>query len=139
MLERVAAHLEAYLRSTGITPAATIQTALGISQPTLSRAVAALGPVVIRIGRARATHYAHVFYPLTGLTAEKHDSFLDPVGDGTAFASFTGKNPASTSSGNSSAPSCSATSRSNSALSASRVASSSAVSGTGSPWRRRRP
>jgi glutamine synthetase len=38
-----------------------------------------------------ATHYAHVFYPLTGLTAEKHDSFLDPVGDGTAFASFTGK------------------------------------------------
>ena len=59
MLERVAAHLEAYLRSTGITPAATIQTALGISQPTLSRAIAALGPVVIRIGRARATHYAH--------------------------------------------------------------------------------
>ena len=38
-----------------------------------------------------ATHYAHVFYPLTGLTAEKHDSFLDPVGDGTAFASFSGK------------------------------------------------
>ena len=27
-----------------------------------------------------ATHYAHVFYPLTGLTAEKHDSFLEPVG-----------------------------------------------------------
>lgn len=38
-----------------------------------------------------ATHYAHVFYPLTGLTAEKHDSFLDPVGDGSAFASFSGK------------------------------------------------
>ncbi len=38
-----------------------------------------------------ATHYAHVFYPLTGLTAEKHDSFLDPVGDGTAMASFSGK------------------------------------------------
>ncbi len=29
-----------------------------------------------------ATHYAHVFYPLTGLTAEKHDSFLEPGGDG---------------------------------------------------------
>ena len=29
-----------------------------------------------------ATHYAHVFYPLTGLTAEKHDSFLEPDGDG---------------------------------------------------------
>ena len=38
-----------------------------------------------------ATHYAHVFYPLTGLTAEKHDSFLDPAGDGTALASFSGK------------------------------------------------
>jgi len=38
-----------------------------------------------------ATHYAHVFYPQTGLTAEKHDSFLDPVGDGTTFASFAGK------------------------------------------------
>ncbi len=38
-----------------------------------------------------ATHYAHVFYPLTGLTAEKHDSFLDPVGDGSAFASFSGR------------------------------------------------
>ena len=30
-----------------------------------------------------ATHYAHVFYPMTGLTAEKHDSFLEPVSDGT--------------------------------------------------------
>ncbi len=38
-----------------------------------------------------ATHYAHVFYPMTGLTAEKHDSFLDPVGDGTTFADFAGK------------------------------------------------
>lgn len=37
-----------------------------------------------------ATHYAHVFYPLTGLTAEKHDSFLEPVGDGTAIAEFAG-------------------------------------------------
>ena len=38
-----------------------------------------------------ATHYAHVFYPLTGLTAEKHDSFLEPVGDGTAISEFAGK------------------------------------------------
>ncbi len=38
-----------------------------------------------------ATHYAHVFYPLTGSTAEKHDSFLSPVGDGTAIAEFGGK------------------------------------------------
>ena len=38
-----------------------------------------------------ATHYAHVFYPLTGLTAEKHDSFLEPVADGSALADFAGK------------------------------------------------
>ena len=38
-----------------------------------------------------ATHYAHVFYPLTGLTAEKHDSFLEPGGDGAAIAEFSGK------------------------------------------------
>lgn len=38
-----------------------------------------------------ATHYAHVFYPLTGLTAEKHDSFLEPVGDGSAITEFAGK------------------------------------------------
>src|SRR5271154_1741611 len=38
-----------------------------------------------------ATHSAHVFYPMTGLTAEKHDSFLDPVGDGTTLAEFAGK------------------------------------------------
>jgi glutamine synthetase len=36
------------------------------------------------------THYTHVFQPLTGLTAEKHDSFFDPVGDGTAIAKFSG-------------------------------------------------
>jgi glutamine synthetase len=38
-----------------------------------------------------ATHYAHVFYPLTGLTAEKHDSFLEPLTDGSALAEFAGK------------------------------------------------
>lgn len=37
-----------------------------------------------------ATHYAHVFYPLTGLTAEKHDSFFDPDGDGGTIATFSG-------------------------------------------------
>src|SRR6201747_1521405 len=37
-----------------------------------------------------ATHYAHVFYPLTGLTAEKHDSFLAPDGKGGAVGEFTG-------------------------------------------------
>jgi len=38
-----------------------------------------------------ATHYAHVFYPLTGLTAEKHDSFLSPDGHGGVVTEFTGK------------------------------------------------
>jgi glutamine synthetase len=38
-----------------------------------------------------ATHYAHVFQPLTGLTAEKHDSFYAPTGEGTALAEFAGK------------------------------------------------
>ena len=38
-----------------------------------------------------ATHYAHVFYPLTGLTAEKHDGFLEPDGKGGALAEFSSK------------------------------------------------
>ena len=38
-----------------------------------------------------ATHYAHVFQPLTNLTAEKHDSFYAPTGEGTALAEFSGK------------------------------------------------
>ena len=38
-----------------------------------------------------ATHYAHVFYPLTGFTAEKHDSFFEPAADGTSLAEFAGK------------------------------------------------
>ena len=38
-----------------------------------------------------ATHYAHWFQPLTGITSEKHDSFLSPRGDGTALMTFSGK------------------------------------------------
>jgi glutamine synthetase len=38
-----------------------------------------------------ATHYAHVFFPLTHSTAEKHDSFLEPGGDGSSIAEFSGK------------------------------------------------
>ncbi|MEA4856808.1 glutamine synthetase III [Solidesulfovibrio sp.] len=38
-----------------------------------------------------ATHFTHVFYPLTGLTAEKHDAFLVPDGKGGAVAEFSGK------------------------------------------------
>ncbi|MBN2342905.1 MAG: glutamine synthetase III [Deltaproteobacteria bacterium] len=38
-----------------------------------------------------ATHYTHVFYPLTGSTAEKHDSFVSPDGKGGAIVEFSGK------------------------------------------------
>jgi glutamine synthetase len=38
-----------------------------------------------------ATHFTHWFQPLTGLTAEKHDSFFSPTGEGSAIADFTGK------------------------------------------------
>ncbi len=37
------------------------------------------------------THYTHWFQPLTGITSEKHDAFIDPIEDGTAITSFSGK------------------------------------------------
>ncbi len=39
-----------------------------------------------------ATHYTHWFQPLTGITAEKHDSFIEPAGDGKVLMDFSGKN-----------------------------------------------
>ncbi|HEY8240537.1 MAG TPA: glutamine synthetase III, partial [Kiritimatiellia bacterium] len=57
--------------------------------PTVADAVAtAMKDWAIERG---ATHYAHVFFPLTGITAEKHDSFLSPDGEGGAIAEFSGK------------------------------------------------
>src|SRR6185436_8243321 len=38
-----------------------------------------------------ATHFTHWFQPLTGITAEKHDSFYNQTGDGKAIAEFRGK------------------------------------------------
>jgi glutamine synthetase len=38
-----------------------------------------------------ATHFTHIFYPMTGITAEKHDSFVSPTGDGKAILEFSGK------------------------------------------------
>ncbi len=56
--------------------------------PTLADAVAdAMKDWALEHG---ATHYTHMFQPLTGLTAEKHDSFFQPAGDGTAIAKFKG-------------------------------------------------
>src|SRR5690349_21672140 len=57
--------------------------------PTLADAVAsAMKEWALEKG---ATHYTHWFQPLTGSTAEKHDSFFSPTGDGTAIADFSGK------------------------------------------------
>ena len=38
-----------------------------------------------------ATHYTHWFQPMTGITAEKHDGFISPMGDGTVIMEFSGK------------------------------------------------
>ena len=38
-----------------------------------------------------ATHFTHWFQPMTGLTAEKHDSFISPTDDGTVIMEFSGK------------------------------------------------
>ncbi|MBQ4165710.1 MAG: glutamine synthetase III, partial [Oscillospiraceae bacterium] len=38
-----------------------------------------------------ATHFTHWFQPMTGITAEKHDSFITPIGDGTVIMEFSGK------------------------------------------------
>src|SRR5207245_8794291 len=38
-----------------------------------------------------ATHFTHIFQPMTGLTAEKHDSFVQPINDGRAVLEFSGK------------------------------------------------
>ncbi|MBN2221481.1 MAG: glutamine synthetase III, partial [Vallitaleaceae bacterium] len=38
-----------------------------------------------------ATHYTHWFQPMTGKTAEKHDSFIEPTGDGSVIMEFSGK------------------------------------------------
>ena len=38
-----------------------------------------------------ATHFTHWFQPMTGITAEKHDSFINPVGNGEVIMDFSGK------------------------------------------------
>jgi glutamine synthetase len=57
--------------------------------PTVADAVAAaMKDWAIEKG---ATHFTHLFQPMTGITAEKHDSFITPNGDGGAIAEFSGK------------------------------------------------
>src|SRR6202789_324717 len=57
--------------------------------PSLADAVAeAMMEWALELG---ATHYTHMFQPLTGSTAEKHDSFFEPAGEGKLIAGFSGK------------------------------------------------
>ncbi len=66
---------------------ATLEAGLPM-EPTLADAVAqAMRDWAMEHG---ATHYTHWFQPLTGLTAEKHDSFYNPAADGTTIAEFSG-------------------------------------------------
>jgi glutamine synthetase len=61
----------------------------GALDPSLADAVAeAMKEWALENG---ATHYTHMFQPLTGSTAEKHDSFFEPAGDGSTIADFSGK------------------------------------------------
>ncbi|MCP4421457.1 MAG: glutamine synthetase type III [Chloroflexi bacterium] len=66
----------------------TIEKGTALDTSTADAVAAAMKDWAIAKG---ATHYAHVFYPLTGLTAEKHDGFLTPDGNGTAVAEFSGE------------------------------------------------
>src|SRR3954466_2714190 len=67
----------------------TIKQGAQLTDPAVADAVAsAMKDWAIEHG---ATHYTHLFQPMTGLTAEKHDSFLAPTGTGGAVAEFSGK------------------------------------------------
>ncbi|HUR44824.1 MAG TPA: glutamine synthetase III [Candidatus Saccharimonadales bacterium] len=66
----------------------TIETGSALDPSTADVVALALKDWALEHG---ATHYAHIFQPLTGITAEKHDSFLEPDGKGGAIAEFTGK------------------------------------------------
>ena len=67
----------------------TIKQGAQLTDPAVADAVAsAMKDWALEHG---ATHYTHLFQPMTGLTAEKHDSFLSPTGTGSAIAEFSGK------------------------------------------------
>ena len=67
----------------------TIKQGAQLTDPSVAEAVAgAMKDWAIEHG---ATHFTHLFQPMTGLTAEKHDSFLAPTGTGAAVAEFSGK------------------------------------------------
>jgi glutamine synthetase len=66
----------------------TIKLGLALDPAVADAVAAAMKDWAIEKG---ATHFTHLFQPMTGLTAEKHDSFLQPTGDGKALVEFGGK------------------------------------------------
>lgn len=69
-----------------------LQPSRAVSRSTLDVANAVAHAMKVWAISKGATHYAHWFQPLSGITSEKHDSFLEPNHDGTAITKFTGKN-----------------------------------------------
>ncbi|MDR0532100.1 MAG: glutamine synthetase III [Oscillospiraceae bacterium] len=67
----------------------TIRTGAKLDDYVANAVAAAMKDWAIEKG---ATHYTHWFQPMTGITAEKHDSFIEPLGDGKVIMQFTGKN-----------------------------------------------
>lgn len=66
----------------------TIKLGLPLDPTVADNVASAMKDWAIELG---ATHYTHIFQPMTGLTAEKHDSFLTPTADGKALTEFSGK------------------------------------------------
>ena len=66
----------------------SIQTGTALNLNTANEIAEAMKQWALEKG---ATHYTHWFQPMTGITAEKHDSFISPAGDGRVIMEFTGK------------------------------------------------
>ena len=66
----------------------TIKEGIALDTSTADAIASAMKAWAIEKG---ATHYGHIFYPLTGLTAEKNDSFFSPTSDGGILSEFTGE------------------------------------------------
>ena len=65
-----------------------VRSGTALSEETANIVASAMKEWAIEKG---ATHYTHWFQPMTGITAEKHDSFLTPIGDGEVIMNFSGK------------------------------------------------
>ena len=66
----------------------SIATGLPLELPVANEIAEAMKVWAIEHG---ATHFTHWFQPMTGITAEKHDSFIEPIGDGRVIMAFSGK------------------------------------------------